>query len=152
VLRASNAVSAWLGFVIVLSFLRSVEIARLVRGEVLRVEGTDYLLAARALGASTRHVIRDHVLRHMLGPVLVSAAFTAASVVALEAAFGFVGLGLSSDSASWGALLGQIGSGLAARAWIVPALAAVLTTLACYTVADALDDWICARRDGPSRV
>jgi len=120
--RASNAIPAWLGFVLVLSLLRSVEIARLVRGEVLRVGGTDYILAARALGASTRHVIRRHLFPHVLGPVLVSAAFTAASVVALEAALGFLGFGLSNDVASWGSLLGQVGSGLATRAWVVPAL------------------------------
>ncbi len=152
VIRASGIIPPWLSLVLALSLLRSLEIARLVRGEVLRVGGTDYILAARALGASTRHVIRRHLFPHLLGPVLVSAAFTGASVVALEAALGFLGLGLSSDVASWGTLLAQVGHGLSLRAWILPALAAILTTLACYVVADALDDWICARREGPSRV
>lgn len=151
-LHASRTLPEWLSFVIVVSALRSVEIARLVRGEVLRVEGNDFILAARALGVPSLGILRRHVLPHVWGPVLVSAAFIGAAVVALEAAMSFLGLGLAASMPSWGGLVGQAGHGIPARA-LVPALGCIaLTTGAWYVLADALDDRISARRGGPHRV
>jgi ABC-type dipeptide/oligopeptide/nickel transport system permease subunit len=151
-LRAGTHVPGTIAFVLLLAVFRSLEIARLVRGEVLRVGGTDFVLAARALGQSTRGIIRNHLLPHVLAPVLVSAAFTGSSVVALEAAFGFVGLGLSGDAPSWGGLLAQVGSGVSPAGMGMAAALATLTTGCLYVVADALDDRAAARRTGPSRV
>jgi peptide/nickel transport system permease protein len=151
-LRAGSIIPSWLGFVLIVAVLRSLEIARLVRGEVLRVGGTDYVLAAQALGGTSFGIARRHLLPHVVGPVLISAAFTAASVVALEAALAFVGLGHASDQPSWGMLLGQARQGLGAGALFLSGLAIVATTASLYVVAEVLDDRICARRGGPSRV
>jgi ABC-type dipeptide/oligopeptide/nickel transport system permease subunit len=151
-LRTGGLLPSWLSFVLVLGALRTLEIARLVRGEVLRVGGTDFVLAARALGNSTRGIITRHVLPHVLGPLLVSAAFTAASVVALEAALDFVGLGLPEEAPSWGQLLGQVGSGVGSGALVAAASAVLVTTACLYVVADALDDRIAARRAAATRV
>jgi len=151
-LHASGRSGHWIAFVLIVATLRAVEIARLVRGEVLRVGGNDYVLAARAIGGSTLGVIRRHVMPHVWGPVLVSGVFTAAGIVTLEAALSFLGLGLPAQTASWGGLLGQAGTGMGPTALAAPAAAIVLTTACLYRVGDALDDWVCARRGGPSRV
>ena len=144
--RAVEEVPTMLSFVIVLGTLRALRIARLVRGEFLRVSANDFVLAARALGAPARHIAVQHVLPHVMGPVLVAAAFTAASVVALEAALSFVGLGLPPELPAWGALLGQVGRELSATSALLPALGIVATTGACCLLADALDDALGARR------
>lgn len=144
VVRAIEHVPSIVSFVLVVAVLRGVRIARLVRGEMLRVSAEDYVVAARALGAPGWRVAGRHVLPHVAGPVLVAVAFTAAGVVALEAGMSFVGLGLPADVPSWGALLGRARE-LGAPA-LVPATAIVVTTAACWLVADALDDALAARR------
>lgn len=150
IVRSVETVPGVLSFVAVVAALRAVRIARLVRGEILRVAGQDFVLAARALGVPEWRIAVTHVLPHVMGPVLVAATFTLASVVALETALSFVGLGLPADVPSWGGLLGQAGSGVGAIAVAVPALAVVATTTAAWLVADALDDALSARR-GRSR-
>ena len=151
-LRAGGALPAGLSLVLVIAALRGVEIARLTRGEVLRVGGSDYVMAARALGATAPSVVVRHVLPHVLGPLLVSLTFGAAAIVALEAALTFLGLGLPKDSASWGALLGHAGGDARTVTWLLPAFCVVLATASLYVVAEALDDVVSARRGGPSRV
>lgn len=150
-LQAGRLAPSWLAFVVILGALRGVEVARLVRGEVLRVSGTEFVLAARALGGSPLRVVVRHVLPHVWGPVIVSVTFGAAAVVALEAALSFVGLGLPDQVPSWGRLLGQVdGSG----AWplVAPAAGILGTTVCLYIVADFLDDRVSARRGAASRV
>lgn len=143
---------SWLALVLVLGVLRAVEVARLVRGEVLRVSGTEFVLAARALGGSPLGVTLRHVLPHAWGPVTVNAAFTVSAVVALEAALSFVGLGLPRDVPSWGRELALSAQGGGLAAGLGPAIAVIVTTACAYLVADALDDRLSARRKGPSRV
>jgi oligopeptide transport system permease protein len=150
IVRAFDPTASMLSFVAVMALLRSLLFARLVRGEVHRVAGQEFIVAARGLGASTWRIATRQILPHVMGPVLVAATFTAASVVALEAALSFVGLGLPSDAPSWGALLGQAGSSENGAVVAAPAIAIVATTVACWLVADALDDTLSARR-GRSR-
>jgi ABC-type dipeptide/oligopeptide/nickel transport system permease subunit len=126
-----------LGFVLVLGALRGLELARLVRGEVLRISEEQFVLAARAVGVSSGRLLRHHVLPHALGPVVVSLSFGAAGVVALQAALGVLGLAATHG---WGSLMGQAvrGRDAAATAW--PALAVVLMTGSLYLLAEALAD------------
>jgi ABC-type dipeptide/oligopeptide/nickel transport system permease subunit len=146
IVRVIEPIPSLVSFVAVLALLRSLLIARLVRGQVLRVAGQEFVVAARALGCSTWRIATRQILPHVMGPVLVAATFSAANVVALEAALSFVGLGLPSDAPSWGALLGQAGSSENRALLATPAIAIVVTTLACWLVADALDDALSARR------
>ncbi|MEB2311537.1 MAG: ABC transporter permease subunit [Sorangiineae bacterium] len=126
-----------------LAVTRAVRIARLTRGEVLRVGGEEFVLAARALGASPREVLVRHVLPHALTPALTAAAFSAAAVVGLEAALGYLGVDLPAPLPSWGALLAA-GGGPGVVVW--PALAALLTTGSVYLVALGLDDALARRQ------
>lgn len=78
--------------------------ARVVRAEVLRLRGREFVTAARALGASPARVLFRHVLPNALGPLIVQATFGLGSAVLAEASLSFLGLGPGA-SASWGALL-----------------------------------------------
>jgi peptide/nickel transport system permease protein len=90
-----------------IALTRWTDLARLVRAEVLLALGTDYVTAARALGASPSRVLRRHVLPNAVGPAIVAAAFGIASVVLIEAAVEFLHVGPPSTMASWGEVLGE---------------------------------------------
>ena len=147
VARTAEPAPSIVTFVLIVGLLRALTIARLVRGEVLRVSRQPFVTVARALGMHPSRVLARHILPHVLGPALVSAAFAAGSVVALEAALAFVGLGLPASYPSWGAMLGQAGSGAGALVLVPPALGILLTCGSCYVLAEALEEaWDPRRR------
>ena len=82
-------------------------IARLIRGEVLKVRQLDYIAAAKALGAQDMRIIFRHILPNALAPVLVAATFGIAGAILSETALGFLGLGVEPPTPSWGELLNQ---------------------------------------------
>jgi len=124
-----------------LALTRWTEVARLVRAEVLLVASQDYVLAARALGASPTRVLLRHVAPNARAPVLVTATFGLASVILIEAALDFLRVGLPGPVASWGELLGQSRDHLGAW-WLLvfPALCLLLTVVALNLVGEALRD------------
>lgn len=136
VARVAEGHADALTFVAIVGLTRAVSIARLVRGEALRVSAEDHVLAGRALGLPPMRLLRAHVLPHVLEPAWVSAAFTAAAVVGFQAALGFIGLGPWPAGSSWGSMIGQSPG---AAASLGPAVAIVLTTGALYALGDALD-------------
>ncbi|MCB9897216.1 MAG: ABC transporter permease [Planctomycetes bacterium] len=80
-------------------------VARLVRGEFIRLREQDFVVASEALGASSMRTIFRHVLPNALGPVLVSATFSVASGILTESALSFLGFGVKLPVPSWGSLL-----------------------------------------------
>jgi peptide/nickel transport system permease protein len=117
------------------------EVARIVRAEGLRLGTEEFVLASRALGASRFAIARRHVIPHVSAAVGVSAALGIASVVLLDTAVSFLGMGPSTDAASWGGLLGEglRAGGGGPLVWAPLALLTV-TVAAAYLVADALRD------------
>lgn len=89
--------------------------ARLVRGDVLSVKEREFVLAARALGASDARIIFKHVLPNTIYPVLVVASLEIGSVVITAAAMSFLGLGAPVGYADWGQLISL------SRNWILGA-------------------------------
>jgi peptide/nickel transport system permease protein len=100
--HATTATLLW-----TIALTRWTELARLVRAEVLTSLGTDYVTAARALGASAPRVLWRHVMPNAIGPAIVAAAFGVASVILLEAAVDFLGVGAADTMASWGEAMGE---------------------------------------------
>jgi peptide/nickel transport system permease protein len=148
VVQAAEPVPTLSSFVVVVIVTRALRLARLVRGEALRVSHATHVMAARAVGVSRRRVLALHVSPLTIGPLLVEVAFTAAAVVALEAGLSLIGLGLPDNSSSWGSQLSGH-SGLSAA---LPAAAIVLVTAALVLLADALDDaWNPRRSVRPPR-
>jgi peptide/nickel transport system permease protein len=91
--------------VLALTVIGWVGYARLVRGQVLRARELEYVMAARALGASTTRVLVRHVLPAALPAVLVQATLGMAGAVLSEAALSFLGLGVQPPTPSWGAMI-----------------------------------------------
>jgi oligopeptide transport system permease protein len=78
---------------------------RLVRSSVISVKESDYVDAARALGASNRRIITRHILPNAITPVIVYATITIGVVISAEATFSFLGVGLKLPSISWGLMI-----------------------------------------------
>ncbi|MGH7159068.1 MAG: ABC transporter permease [Acetobacteraceae bacterium] len=114
--------------------------ARLVRGQVLSVRQSDYVRAARALGASSRRIVLRHVAPNSLSPVLIMATLQAGSVVVETAGLSFLGLGAQPPSPDWGALLAD-GQNYFLTAWWIatfPGLAIFVAVLGFNLLGDAL--------------
>lgn len=82
-----------------------VNVARLVRGQVLAVRELEYIEAARALGYSHTRIILKHILPNILGPVMVIAAGNFASAIVMEAGLSFLGVGVQPPQPSWGLMI-----------------------------------------------
>jgi peptide/nickel transport system permease protein len=115
---------------------------RLVRGEVLRLREETYVRAAEALGANRRRIIFRHLLPNTAGPLLVAATLGVGDVILLEAGLSFLGLGVQPPTPSWGGMILDAKSVLAAAPWagIFPGLAIVVTVLSANLFGDALRD------------
>lgn len=94
-----------LNIMVVLGVTRWPGVARLVRGEFLRLRGQDFVVASEALGLPARRTIFRHILPNALGPVLVAATFSVASGILTESALSFLGFGVQYPVPSWGSLL-----------------------------------------------
>jgi len=131
-------------FVMILSIVAVVgwaRPARLIRGVVLSGRTRDYVVAARALGASDVYVLRRHVLPQVLGIVLTQAALLAPQYILAEATLSFFGLGVAEPVPSWGNMLAvlQRYDVLSSYWWMfLPAGALLAVFLLYYLLADAL--------------
>jgi ABC-type dipeptide/oligopeptide/nickel transport system permease subunit len=131
--------------VLALTYKEWVIPCRLVRGETLAARETEYVEAARAIGASGLYIMLAEVLPNILSPVLVVATVRIAQVIMLEASLSFLGLGIQPPTPSRGGMVAD-GRGFILDAWWVstfPGLAIVLLVLsinlASQGVRDALD-------------
>jgi peptide/nickel transport system permease protein len=117
-----------------------VNVARVARGEINAVRGTDYVLAAQACGASTGRIVRRHLLPNIAPTLIVQLSLTMALAVLAEAALTYLGYGTSPNTPSWGGMLAEQQAYLAARPLLViwPGLAVVVTVLGLNLLGDAL--------------
>jgi peptide/nickel transport system permease protein len=129
--------------ILVLGFLSWVTTARLVRGEVLVIRNLDYVRAAEGFGLLRRQIILRHVVRNVMGVVVVQATFEVANAIILLASLSFLGLGPPPPAANWGGMLTDGLNYLFDGYWwlIYPAgLCIVLAVVAFNLVGDALRD------------
>lgn len=117
-----------------IALVRWPEIARLVRAEVLSATTRDYVLAARALGASPLRVLRRHIAPNVGGPLIVAAGVGVGSVVLTEASLDFLRVGSVTTAASWGETMSQFRD--APSAWWLLAFpgALLVVTIAAYNM------------------
>lgn len=117
-------------------------IARLVRGEFLRLVDQEFVVAGRALGYTPMRIIFRHVLPNAMAPVLVSATFGIAGAILTESGLSFLGLGISKPTPSWGGLLADGRDSLQHAPWLIhfPGLAIFLTITAYNLMGEALRD------------
>lgn len=82
-----------------------VEVARVVRGQVISVKEQQYVTAARALGFNDFRIITKHILPNIMAPVIVISAANFASAILIESGLSFLGIGAQPPMASWGAMI-----------------------------------------------
>lgn len=120
-----------------------VEVARVVRGQIISLKEMQYITAARALGFGHVRIIFNHILPNIMAPVIVISAANFASAILVESGLSFLGLGAQPPIPSWGGMIKDhysyiiLGKPFLA---IVPGLAIMLLTLAFMMVGNALRD------------
>lgn len=133
-----------LRIVFILAVLGWPQVARLMRGAVLQVKPSDYVQAARALGARPSRIIFNHILPNAIAPVIVVATINLGVYIATEATLSFLGIGLQDPAISWGGDISDA-SGLGAitaapHMLLFPSLFLSLTVLAFILLGDAVRD------------
>jgi peptide/nickel transport system permease protein len=135
---------AVIAIMLVIGLVRWTDVARLTRGEILRIKTMQYVEAARALGYRPARIIVRHILPNALAPVLVAATFSMASAILIEGALSFLGFGIPPDMASWGGMLNDVQGHTEAWWLAVFPGAAMFVTVTVYNLAgeglrDAID-------------
>jgi oligopeptide transport system permease protein len=118
------------------------QVARIARGAVLEVRGSDYVLAAKALGLSRFQILLRHALPNALGPVIAVATIALGIFIVTEATLSYLGVGLPPSVVSWGGDINVDQTRLRAGSPILfyPAGALAITVLAFMMMGDALRD------------
>jgi peptide/nickel transport system permease protein len=115
--------------------------ARLLRGSVLAQRETDFVLAARAVGAPRRSILFSHILPNAISPVIVQATLALATAIIDVAGLGFLGLGPPDPATpEWGTMLTEVDRYLQSAPWlaIAPGIAIVLSVLGFNLIGDGL--------------
>jgi len=125
-------------------------VTRIVRGSVLALRETEYVGAARALGAPPPALLRRHILPNIVPGLIVYGTLFMANAILLEAALSFLGLGVQPPTASWGLMVstGRDVLLVAPHVATVPGLAIMVAVLAFNLVGDGLRDALDPRLRG----
>jgi peptide/nickel transport system permease protein len=124
-------------------------VARLVRSEVLSLREREFVLAARALGASDRRIIFRHILPNALSSLLVAGTLGVAGAILTESTLSYLGLGVQPPTPSWGNIL-TAGKEYLEFAWwlsLFPGLAIMVTVLSYYLLGEGIRDALDPRMD-----
>lgn len=117
-------------------------IARVFRSSVLPVKGSEYVDAARAMGASTWRILVRHIMPNSIAPVIVYGTMSVGGAILAEAALSFLGMGVQPPAPSWGGMLSEARSLLFTAPWVMlyPGIAIITTVLAFVLLGDGLRD------------
>lgn len=117
-----------------------ITMARIVRGQVLLLKEMDYIMAARALGASQARLLFCHLLPNAMGPILITLTLTIPSAIFAEAFLSFLGLGIQAPLASWGTMANEGLPALQFYPWRIffPALFISQTMLSFHLIGEGL--------------
>ncbi|RKE20958.1 peptide/nickel transport system permease protein/oligopeptide transport system permease protein [Streptomyces sp. TLI_171] len=128
--------------VIALSFLGWTQLARVMRGSVITVKQSDYVVAGRALGAGTGRLMFRHILPNALAPVIVVATIALGGYITAEATLSFLGIGLQDPTISWGVDISSAQKVIRQAPFVLffPAAALSVTVLAFIMLGDAVRD------------
>ena len=118
------------------------DMARVVRGQVLALKQREFVLAAHTHGMSHRAILIRHVLPNLAGVVLVTVTLTIPQVILTESFLSFLGLGVQEPATSWGTLINEGAREMQTTPWalLFPATLMALTLLCFNFIGDALRD------------
>lgn len=138
-----SQIQTYFAVTIILSLIGWTWLARQLRGQVLVLRESDYVMAARLSGASHARIIFRHLIPATLGQIIVVSTLSLPSMIMAETSLSFLGLGLRPPTTSWGVLLqeSQNLQSLALYPWVItPAVVIVIVILAFSFLGDGLRD------------
>jgi oligopeptide transport system permease protein len=140
--QANNGERGLLQVALALILLSWMTIMRLFRSSVISAKDTDYVSAARAMGASDGRILFKHILPNALAPVLVYATIAVGGIIAAEATLSFLGIGLQQPAISWGLQInaGQRFIRTSPHLLFFPSIFLSVTVLSFILLGDALRD------------
>jgi len=117
---------------------------RLARGQTLSIREMAYVRAAETFGAGKPHIVRWHVLRNALPPVIVQMTLDIGNAILMAAALGFIGLGAQQPTAEWGAMIASGRNYLLDQWWYstFPGVAILITAIGFNLVGDGVRDML----------
>jgi len=128
--------------ILLLTFISWSSVMRLVRGETISHRSRDYVLSAQAIGAGPFRIMFNHILPNVFSVFIISLAIEIGTLILVEAALSFLGVGVRPPTPSWGNMLTGAQSYFrdAAHLAILPGILIVLTVLSLYLIGDGLRD------------
>jgi len=119
------------------------DIARIVRGQVLSLKHKEFVDSARVLGVPAGKIVRRHILPNLSGVIIVYTTLTVPRIILLESALGYLGLGVQEPMASWGVMVADGARVMDTAPWILffPAAALTLTVFCLNVLGDGLRDY-----------
>ncbi|MEQ9424446.1 MAG: ABC transporter permease [Cyclobacteriaceae bacterium] len=136
-------VPSWTVFALIIGLTSWIRIARLTRGEMIKVRNSQFIDSARALGVSRTRLFFIHALPNALGPLPYEFTFGLAGIMVVESTLSFLGLGLPADVVSWGSLLADFKK--FTSAWwlaVFPGATLFITILCLHSVGKWVDAWV----------
>jgi oligopeptide transport system permease protein len=133
-----------LGMFLALTLVSWVTVARLVRGEVLRIKEKNFIEAARALGASSSRILIKDILPNILGLIVVTLTFRIPAAILAESTLSFIGLGVAPPFSSWGTMANEGWKSIKFYPHLIlfPSLAIFLTILSFNFLGDRFRDYL----------
>jgi oligopeptide transport system permease protein len=119
-----------------------VNVARLIRGQILSLKQRDFVTAARAMGGSTPYRTFRHLIPNSLGPIIVLVTFSVPRAIFMEAALSYIGIGVKPPTPSWGAMIQDGYNVIFAAPYLIicPAIAIGILMLSFTFLGDGLRD------------
>ncbi|MBO8156338.1 MAG: ABC transporter permease [Bacillaceae bacterium] len=118
--------------------------ARIIRGSFLSLREQEFVLGARAIGASDFRIIFKHLIPNAIGPIVVNATLMMATMIIIESGLSFIGMGIPQPQPTWGNMLSDAQNIRILRdhwyAWIPPGFCILVTVLAINFIGDGLRD------------
>ena len=127
---------------IAMTFTGWINMARICRSQILQLKELDYIVAARALGASSARIVFIHLIPNAIGPIVATMTLTVPTAIFTEAFLSFLGLGIQAPAASWGVMVSDGISAMRYYPWrlLFPASMITLTMLSFNLLGNALRD------------
>lgn len=128
--------------ILVLAFLTWTNTTRLVRGETFSLRAREYIIGARAMGASDLRIMIIHILPNLFSITVVALAIQVGNVILIESALSFLGIGVQPPTATWGNMLARSQSFFNSGPHLVvfPGLLITITVLCLYIIGDGIRD------------
>lgn len=128
--------------IVALSITGWVNMAWIVRGQIIQLKNQEYVLASRSLGASMWRIMFRHLIPNAMGPIIVTLTLTIPSAIFAEAFLSYLGLGVQVPHASWGTMVNDSLAVMEIYPWrfLIPAFLISLTMLAFNVMGDGLRD------------